>query len=94
MKRLIATVSFAVLATPVFAQSSFGRTDAIGPDEVFNFNASTATSIANTTQAGQERTQVASSGVTRSDVAPAIDSGAEEPSRHVERQPGYFDPGQ
>jgi hypothetical protein len=86
MKRLIATVMFAVLAAPVFAQSSLGRTDAIGPDWVFGVNAAA------------ERIQVASSGATRSDAAPAIgsgaDEGADEVSRHVERQPGYFDPSQ
>jgi hypothetical protein len=83
MKRLIATVSFAVLAMPVFAQSSVGRTDAIGPDSVFSFTTRSPQGI-----------QVASSGATRSDAVPAIGSGADEHSTHIERQSGYFDPGQ
>jgi hypothetical protein len=83
MKRLIATVSFAVLATPVFGQSALGRTDPIGPDFVFSFNT-----------ASTERTQVASSGATQSDATPGIDSEVDEVSSHVERQPGYFDPSQ
>jgi hypothetical protein len=87
MKRLIAAVSFAVLAAPALAQSnSVGRTSAIGPDWLFDFPSSAAT-------------QVASSGATRSDVeiatdanAAGIGSDAEELSRHVENRPGYFDP--
>jgi hypothetical protein len=87
MKRLIAAVSFAILATPALAQStSLGRTSAIGPDWLFDFPSSAAT-------------QVAASGATRSDVEIATDanatggaSAAEELSRHVENRPGYFDP--
>lgn len=57
MKRVIAAVSFAVLATPVLAQpSGLAPTDPIGPAAVFGFNA-----------AQPERTQGASSGATRSE---------------------------
>jgi hypothetical protein len=90
MKRLIAAVSFAVLAAPALAQStSVGRTSAIGPDWVFNFPANSGTVVA---QSGQDRTQ-ASSGATRSDTEIATDiAAAQAPSTHVENQPGYFDP--
>jgi hypothetical protein len=83
MKRLIAAVSFAVLATPVLAQSnSLGPTSPVGPSWLFEF------------PGGQESAQVASAGATRSDVeiATRIGNDAEELSRHVESHPGYFDP--
>ena len=95
MKRLIAAVSFAVLATPVFAQpQSLGPTSAIGPSWVFEFNGSTAAST--TAERQQDRSQVASSGATRSDTEIGVDSAPATDflSRHVEKQPGYFDPGQ
>jgi uncharacterized protein YdeI (BOF family) len=82
MKRTIAAVSFALLAAPVFAAQpqGLGRTSAIGPDSVFGFYNSTPA-----------QSQVASSGATRSDT----EIGTEAPDyspRHVEEQPGYFDP--
>jgi hypothetical protein len=80
MKRLIATVSFAVFAAPVLAQST-GPTSPIGPSWVFGFGPA------------QEATQVASSGATRSDVEIAVNSGeARDYPASLERQPGYFDP--
>ena len=81
MKRIIAAVSFAVLATPVLAAQpqDSGRTSAIGPDSVFGFRSTPAAS------------QVASSGATRSDTEIGTDAPDYSP-RHVEQQPGYFDP--
>jgi uncharacterized protein YdeI (BOF family) len=85
MKRLIAAVSFAVLAAPALAQSgSVGRTSPIGPDSVFALPTASAM-------------QLASSGATRSDAEIAVDanaiaSDAAELTRHVENRPGYFDP--
>ena len=81
MKRVIAAVSFAVLATPVFAAQpqDSGRTSAIGPDSVFGFRSMPAAS------------QVASSGATRSDTEIGTDA-PDYSSRHAEQQPGYFDP--
>jgi hypothetical protein len=83
MKRLVAAVSFAVLAAPVFAQpQGLGPTSPIGPSWVFGFNAAPLNS------------QVASTGATRSDTEIGTEAGleAEYHSRHVEEQPGYFDP--
>jgi hypothetical protein len=81
MKRIIAAVSFAILAAPVFAAQpqGLGRTSAIGPDSAFGFNITPAAS------------QVASSGATRSDTEIGTEAADYSP-RHLEEQPGYFDP--
>jgi hypothetical protein len=79
MKRLIAAVSFALIAAPAAAQS-FDRspTDPVMP-----------------TYGVTERAQLAAAaGSTRSDVEIAAEAraGATIDDRNVERQPGYFDP--
>lgn len=84
MKRLLAAVSLAVLAVPALAQpQSLGRTDAMGPAWIYEFQSA-------------ERTTLASSGATRSDTEIGTDAAdaSNFVSRHVERQPGYFDPSQ
>lgn len=95
MKRLVAAVSFAVLAAPVFAQpQALGPTSPIGPSWVFGFNGAPTNSASVTAKARQDRSQVASTGATRSDTEIGTEAGleAEYHSRHVEEQPGYFDP--
>ena len=97
MKRLIAAVSFAVLATPVFAQpQSSGPTSAIGPSWVFEFNGTPPATAGATAARQQDRSQVASSGAIRSDTEIGVDTapGTGFLSRHVEKQPGYFDASQ
>jgi hypothetical protein len=78
MKRLIAAVSFALIAAPAAAQS-FDRspTDPVMP-----------------TYGVTERAQLAAAaGSTRSDVEIAdARAGATIDDRNVERQTGYFDP--
>ena len=79
MKRLIAAVSFALIAAPAAAQS-FDRfpTDPVMP-----------------TYGATERSQyAAAAGSTRSDAEISTDTraGAAIDQRNVERQPGYFDP--
>jgi hypothetical protein len=95
MKRFIAAVSFAVLATPAFAQpQSSGPTSAIGPSWIFEFNGTATNAAGATAQRQEDRSQVASSGVTRSDTEIGVETAPETDfaSRHVEAQPGYFDP--
>jgi hypothetical protein len=90
VKRIIAAVSFALIASPALAQS-FDRspTDPIMPSYSYD---PTVRSDA----LGEERRQVAAAGTTRSDAeisteAP-VNAAADVDERHVERQEGYFDP--
>jgi hypothetical protein len=92
MKRLIAALSFAVLATPVFAQyHEFGPTSPIGPSSIYDFSGDAAATSA---MSQQDPSQVASAGATRSDTGTNARRDAEELSRHVEWQTGYFDSAQ
>lgn len=80
MKRIIAAVSFALIAAPAAAQS-FDRspTDPVMPSYGVT-----------------EPAQLAAGGATRSDMEIATDTRADastdERSMNAERQPGYFDP--
>ena len=92
MKRIIAAVSFALIASPALAQS-FDRspTDPIMPSYSYD---PTVRSDA----LSEERRQVAAAGTTRSDAEISTDAeapvnaAAEVDERHVEHQEGYFDP--
>lgn len=95
MKRLIAAVSFGLIAAPAFAQS-FDRspTDPVMPAYSYDPTAPSYTR-------SEERRQVAAAGLTRSDAEISSDvsdsaqdlAGAEDlAARHIERQDGYFDP--
>lgn len=91
MKRLIAAVALLVLTVPVFAQS-FDRspTDPVMPRAFYDPTSSPAQEAKR-----EQRPQPAAAGATRSDretPAQASAASAEFLKRHVERQPGYFDP--
>jgi hypothetical protein len=95
MKHIIAAVSFGLVAAPAFAQS-FDRspTDPVMP--AYSYDPTVPFYSRN-----EERRQVASAGITRSDAeissevresAEDLDRTEDLAARHIERQEGYFDP--
>jgi hypothetical protein len=95
MKRIIAVVSFGLIASPAFAQS-FDRspTDPTMPAHIYDPTVSSSAP-------SEERRQVAAAGITRSDAeisndvrdsAEDLDRAGELAARHAEREEGYFDP--
>ena len=91
MKHLIAAVSLSLLAAPAVAQSTFDRTptDPVMPSYAYD------PTVSERAAAQQREHYAAASGATRSDVEiaqPAPVPAYEYEARHLERQPGYFDP--
>jgi hypothetical protein len=101
MKRMIAAVSFGLLASSALAQS-FDRSPTDPTMPAYAYDPSAPYGRAEERYASSEdRRQVAASGATRSDLEISTEAQAagEEQAvgealdeRHLERQEGYFDP--